>query len=576
MNLKLHARVASFLGGLPAQTRSIIATCIYGLFAGLGATLFLLTVNFLHEKTILRLAKGSFTEFALGSLALLLGVSLIVGWLLSSYCPEAAGSGIPQHKLAFWKDFGHVPLRVPIVKFIAGALSVGGGCSLGREGPSVQLAGGLASNLAGVLGEPKQNRRTAAAAGAAAGLAAAFNAPLAGATFVLEEIIADLNSRMLGSTILAAVIGAFVVHGLVGAQPAFILHGPRAPHMLAYLLTPIVAAPAALVGIIFHRQTIRLRALTRKLRLLPRWMHPALGGLATWAVGTAVFWRTGKVGVFGLGYEDLSAALDLSLAWQTALILLGAKLFATIACYGTGGSGGIFAPNLFFGGMAGLASARLLGLAIPLTPADELALTVVGMSACLNAVVRAPMTSILIVFEMTHEFSLVPALMMGALVSTGLARRFSKLSFYEELLEQDGHKLERIIPPRDLHSWQELPVTAIANFQPVVLEELSDLALRQALEKHPYQRWPVVSNGKLAGILTRVEAEESLREGRPPRLEPAITCSPNETIQDLQHRLIQSTAHMVLLIDPQQGKILGLVTLHDLLRAQVLMSQTRE
>ena len=147
----------------------------------------------------------------------------MVGYLLNSFSPAASGSGIPQLKLAFWKDFGLVPWRVVWVKFIAGMLSIGGGCSMGREGPSVQLAGGVASNLAGLTGEAKQNRRWPQRPGAAAGLAAAFNTPLAAMTFVLEEIIGDLNSRLLGGVLLASVLGALAVHGIIGKQPAFIL-----------------------------------------------------------------------------------------------------------------------------------------------------------------------------------------------------------------------------------------------------------------------------------------------------------------------------------------------------------------
>lgn len=299
------------------------------------------------------------------------------------------------------------------------------------------------------------------------------------------------------------------------------------------------------------------------------------GGLVTWVLGCIVFHETGRLGVFGLGYEDLSAALDHQLLWRTALILVGAKLVATIACYGFGGSGGIFSPTLFMGGMAGVAMAGLAGKLIPLTPGDQLALAVVGMSACLNAVVRAPMTGILIVFEMTHEFSLVPALMLGALISSSLARRFFPHNFYDDLLHQDGHRLDRVIPPRDLRSWEQLPVSAIANFQPVVLRDLSPDTLRRALEEHPYERWPVVLDGKPAGVLRRQEAEEALAENRPPKLEELITCRANQTIRELETSLILSSANMVVLTDADEGRIIGLVTLHDLLRAQVALSERR-
>jgi H+/Cl- antiporter ClcA len=161
--------------------------------------IFQLGINVVYQMGLGHLASGSKITFALGSLAVVTISSLVVGWLMHQFGRDAAGSGIPQLKLAFWKDFGFVPWRVAGLKFIAGILSVGGGASLGREGPSVQIAGTLASNIAGLAGEAKQNRRAAAAAGAAAGLAAAFNAPLAATTFVLEEIIGDLNSRLLGS-----------------------------------------------------------------------------------------------------------------------------------------------------------------------------------------------------------------------------------------------------------------------------------------------------------------------------------------------------------------------------------------
>jgi CIC family chloride channel protein len=234
-------------------------TCTFGLSAGLAAVAFQAAITWLYHLSYIRLSQRTPLTFLLGSLAVILSTSLVVGWLLTSFAPAASGSGIPQLKLAFWKDFGFVPWRVVWVKFVAGVLSIGGGCSLGREGPSVQLAGGLASNLAGLLGEPKQRRRMAAAAGAAAGLAAAFNTPLAAVTFVLEEIIADLNSSLLGSVLLASVIGAFVVHGLIGKQPAFALGSVETTGWRVYGLTPVVAAAAALVGVLFQKWTMGLR-----------------------------------------------------------------------------------------------------------------------------------------------------------------------------------------------------------------------------------------------------------------------------------------------------------------------------
>jgi CIC family chloride channel protein len=558
-----------YLQRLPKQSRVVLQTCLCGLGAGASAVFFQLGMNWVYGLGLGKLSHQSTSTFLIGSLAIIVVSSLLMGWLLNSFCREAAGSGIPQLKLAFWKDFGTVPWRVAWVKFIAGIVSIGGGQSLGREGPSVQLAGAVSSNLAGLAGEAKQHRRLASAAGAAAGLAAAFNTPLAATTFVLEEIIGDLNSRLLGGVLLASVLGALVVHGVIGAQPSFTLTGAAAPSWVGYLLTPVVAAMAGLVGVYFQKASLGLRGRMKSTRRVPGWLLPLAGGLITWGLGVAVFERTQRLGVFSLGYDDLSSALAGDIGWQLATVLLAAKFIATFTCYGFGGCGGIFSPTLFFGGMTGVALAGLVGLEWPMARADTLTLAVVGMSACLGAVVGAPVTGILIVFEMTHEFALVPVLMIGALVSQAISRKMNRENFYDALLTQDGHHIEHVRPPRDLQSWQQFPVSAIANFRPVIIRDLAPAKLQDFLKSHPYQRFPVVKEDKLAGILTRREAEAALRENRTPKLESVTTCLPHQTVRKLQGLLVESPSNFVVLVDDDGGKILGVITLHDLLRAEV-------
>lgn len=567
------SKLPGLLQRLPARGRTVLISCVYGLSAGAAAVAFQLGINWFYRLGLVQLSHQSKLIFLFGSLVILVGSSLLVGWLLNSFCAEAAGSGIPQLKLAFWKDFGFLPWHVAAVKFLAGIISVGGGSSLGREGPSVQIGGTLASNLAGLTGEAKQNRRAASAAGAAAGLAAAFNAPLAATTFVLEEIIGDLNSRLLGSVLLASVLGALVVHGIIGKQPSFTLTGVEAPTWVGYLLTPVVAAFASLAGVYFQRSALGLRLRVKQQKKIPAWLMPLAGALITWILGVAIFWRTGRLGVFGLGYEDLSSALAGDIGWQLAAVLLIAKFIATFSCYGFGGCGGIFSPTLFFGGMIGMIVAGLLNLEFVVTRGDFLTLAVVGMSACLGAVVWAPVTGILIVFEMTQEFSLVPALMLGALVSQALARRMNTHNFYDALLEQDGHRIEHVRPPRDLQSWEQFPVSAIANFQPVIMAGTAEGDLRKMLAAHPYHQFPVVLENQLQGVLTRDEAEKSFTEQRAVKLKPATICLRDETIGKLQHLLIESDTQFVVVLDRRAGHVVGLVTLHDLLRAQSTMAQ---
>lgn len=565
--------LARYFQKLPRQTRAVLQTCLYGLGAGATTVAFQLGMNWLYQVGLVGLSRQTLTVFLFGSFVVIVSSSLLVGWLLNSFCREAAGSGIPQLKLAFWKDFGTVPWRVAWVKFVAGIISIGGGSSLGREGPSVQLAGAVGSNLAGLAGESKQSRRAGAAAGAAAGLAAAFNTPLAATTFVLEEIIGDLNSRFLGGVLLASVLGALIVHGVIGKQPSFTLQGVDTPSWVGYALTPVVAALAALVGVCFQKSALGLRQRMKDRRRLPGWLIPVAGAIITWVLGSVVFWRTGHLGVFSLGYDDLSSALAGDLGWQMAAVLLVTKFTATFTCYGFGGCGGIFSPTLFFGGMTGVFVAGLVNLEWTVSRVDALTLSVVGMSACLGAVVGAPVTGILIVFEMTHEFSLVPALMIGALVSQAIRRRMNRHNFYEALLDQDGHRIEHVRPPRDLMSWQQLPVSAVANFHAVVVDDLSFVALKNMLRKHPYQRFPVVSNGRLRGILNRKTADTMLPESPPPKLEQAVTCLREQTVQELQQLLLDSTTQIVIVLDQKEGSIVGVVTLHDLLRAQTMAAE---
>ncbi len=564
--------LATAFGRIPHKTRAAVETLVVGLVASLGSVAFQIGINWLYQLVFSNLGGRSFVTMAWVSLVAISIAALFSGWLLSSACPEAAGSGIPQLKLAYWKDFGTMPFRIAWIKFIAGVVSIGGGLSLGREGPSVQIGSCLGSSIAGLTGAPKQRRRAAAAAGAAAGLAAAFNAPLASVAFVLEEILEDLNSAFLGSALLAAVIGAFVVHATIGPQPAFEIPRISEPTWRAYLLIPLVAGLAAASGLLFQNSTLSLRKKARGFKAIPIPLRLLAGGVATWAVGMWVYAKTGKLGVFSLGYDDLTSAVQGQMAWKIALALLAGKLFATVVCYGLGGSGGIFSPTLFFGGMAGAAIGGLSGHFLLLSPSDQILLAVCGMSACLGAVVQAPLTALLIIFEMTHQFSLVPGLMLAGLVSLVLTRKLGRPNFYEEILDQDGYHMKRMIPPRDLRTWQNLPVSAIANFSPVVLSDLQPEALAKVTAASGHARYPVVQDGKLTGVVLRTEIESSITGNRPAQPQEAASTTPETSVRDSQ-RLLIASANGILVVVDQENRVLGILTLHDLLRVQEALSE---
>lgn len=554
---------------IPEGPRDLLRTALYGVAGGLAAVAFQITINFFIHSVWDRLKTLDPWNFAWISLLLVLSSTIIAGWLMTRLCPEAAGSGIPQLKLGFWRDFGFMRLRVAIVKFFAGAITIGGGSSLGREGPSVQIAGALASNVAGLTGVPRHHRRDAMSAGAAAGLAAAFNTPISAITFVLEEIIEDLNNaRHLTHALFAAVLATLITHMCVGRNPAFDIPDISNFSAGVYPLTLLTAALAALVGVGFQYFTLNWRGKIRAIETLPAWLKPAVGGLLTWVCGVGVFCAIGRIGVFGLGYGDLEDMLDGGIVWHAALLLLAAKFLATVSAYAWGGCGGIFAPNLFLGASAGACIADIARIWLPMSPSDHIVLTVVGMSACLGAVVRAPITSILIVFEMTQEFRFVPVLLLGGLVSQAVSRLVLKENFYTEILRRDGANMEKIMPLRDLSVWENREIFSLAALKPAIVSSMEPESLREFLSRHPLRRFPVVIDSECKGILDRAEAVHALDSNRPPSLLAPTWITPHETLSRARKKLLESPSDLLLVAESPRSPIMGIVTFHDFLRAE--------
>jgi chloride channel protein, CIC family len=293
-----------------------------------------------------------------------------------------------------------------------------------------------------MFGEDATARANAVCAGSAAGLAAAFGSPLAGVTLVLEEIAGGKNEEnFAGRSLLAAALASSVVFAMTKGAPSLPVGSELALSWRAFWMSPVVAVVAGLAGLVFQYVTLAFRArckrwpLSGPLKLL-------LGTLIGGIFGLLAFSLTGRIGAFGLGEEDLVAALNGGIVWKVALYLLVAKLMATAACYGAGGCGGIFAPLLFFGGMAGVLVGGLTAGWLELTSEDQTLLALTGMTACLGAVVRAPLTSILIVMEMTRQIYALPALMVAAVVSVYMNRLCFAGNFYDEALRQDGIRLE--------------------------------------------------------------------------------------------------------------------------------------
>lgn len=423
---------------LRQQIIFFFATAFIGVGAGLAAVGFEYSSAWIFEYGVRMASQFPFWLFAIIALFLTTIGALITGCLMQWFAPDAPGSGIPQVKAAYASRENYFSWNLLWVKFFGGVLTIGTGSSLGREGPTIHIGAAIASKVARSVKESTEAQANALCAGAAAGLAAAFNSPLAGMTLVLEEIAESQNmNKYAGRCLLASAISVSMIYLLAGDTAALPIVDNIPMKWEVLWLSPLVAIFAGLMGIFFQWATLNLRASFKRSNL-PLWIRPALGAFVGGCLCLIAFGLTSRLGAFGLGEEDLRAALNNQILWDAAAWLLAAKLLATICCYGAGGCGGIFAPLIFFGGMSGLVMYGMTEHWLHLNSQDQILLSLIGMTASLGAVVRAPLTSILIVLEMTRQIDVLPALMVAAVTAVFINTLFFRDNFYVESLRQDN------------------------------------------------------------------------------------------------------------------------------------------
>jgi len=545
--------------------------------AGGGAVmLFHLLTLWIESQSIGRLETLRPGEFVVGSLLSVLGGSALASWLIIRFAPSAGGGGVLPVKLAFWREFGVMGFREATVKLFGSALTIGSGVSMGPEGPSIQIGAATMSAAAGQTGVAKQARRAWCAAGAAAGLAAVFNAPLAAITFVLEEIIGDLNSKLVGRVVVAAVIGSLVGYAVLGPQPAFQSSPLADLTWRAWVLVPFVAFVAACGGAYFQKAALatRLRVIRRPTHSKLKAYRPVLGAALGWVPAIGVYLITGHAGVFGVGYGDITNAIAGKMALSTLGLLFAGKILATAAAVGTGGCGGIFAPSLFIGAMGGGLVAGLGSHVLHLASGETSMLVMVGMAASLGAVIRTPLTCVLLLFEVTNQWVIVPALMLAAIVSQGMARLINHHDMYEEIMEQDGMDPNQVLPPRHFKRWTEIPVSALATFKPVIVRGTGPDAYAQALDSSPHLRFPVAdATGCIVGTVARREAVLARTAGGEPVLDPPDWISAKATVGHARKQMLAGHGDFLCIGDPARGQLEGVITLHDLLRGESVLEE---
>src|SRR5262245_45107064 len=445
-----------FLRVVPSENHRVFAVAlIAGALCGLSAVSFHLAIIGLESRLIERSlhAQGR-TWIWLTILIPTIG-SLICGVVLQYAVPGARGSGIPQVKVAYAVKGGRVPLTEAAGKFLVGALQIGSGASLGREGPTVQICAGVASTLGRAAALSRENLRRLLPVGAAAGIAAAFNAPIAAVTFTIEEVVGDLDQAVLAWIVVAAAVAAAVERSILGEHPVFtVAKNYGLTHASSLVSYAALGLAAAIVSLVFTDSLLGLRKHVQILRLLPVWARPAIGGLVTGLLAALALGWLNVSGITGGGYATLSDALSGSLTIRVLLVLCVLKLIATVFSYSSGGAGGIFAPALFIGGMLGGVFGYIDKAILHHTSADVGAFALVGMGAVFAGIIRAPITSVLIIFEMTGSYGLILPLMISNMTAYALARHFRPVPIYEALLHQDkiylphrgrlSHALERL------------------------------------------------------------------------------------------------------------------------------------
>ncbi|MEP9362351.1 chloride channel protein [Nocardioides sp. CN2-186] len=420
---------------------------------------------------------------------------LIYGPLVHGFAREARGHGVPEVMYAVARRGGRIRPQVALVKALASALCIGGGGSVGREGPIVQIGSALGSTLGRVVRADEERMRLMVACGAAGGIAATFNAPLAGVFFAMELILTDFAARSFGMVVLASVTASVIGRAALGDDPFLTLPAFRVEHPEEYLLFALLGAIAGVVGVAFTRVLYAVEDACDWAWRWPEWLRPAVGGLLLGLVLLVL------PEMYGVGYPVLGNGVAGAYGVGFLLVLLVGKMIATSLTIGIGGSGGVFAPSLFIGAMLGSAFGQAAHAVVPGLVGAAGAYGLIGMGAVFAGAARAPITAVVIMFELTGEYSIILPLMAAIVLATGLSHLVSPDSIYTLKLRRRGIDLSQ--PAHEA----ALSTTTVGDVMtPTTHPEVVDgpaLSVDQTvsealmvLDREDVQRLPVLAEGR--------------------------------------------------------------------------------
>lgn len=575
------AALRLFLRALPSERRRVFAlTILVGVLCGLAAVAFHLAIRAAESRLITRAMSAPGHTWVWWTILTPTLGGLLSGALLQYVVPDARGSGIPQVKVAYAVRGGKLSFSNSTVgKFLIGTLQIGSGASLGREGPTVQICAGIASLLGRAAALSRDNLKRLLPVGAAAGIAAAFNAPIAAVTFTVEEVVGDLDQTVLSGVIIAAALAAAIERSVLGEHPVFAVPaGYGLIHASSLLLYAGLGVAGAFVSLAFTESLLKVRGWFGRQRVIPAWARPGAGGLVTGLlVVTAMLWlHTG--GVNGGGYDTLSVALSGKLAVEVMLVLCLMKVAATVFSYGSGGAGGLFAPALFIGGMLGGAFGFLDTALLHHQAENSIgAFALVGMGTVFAGSIRAPITSVLIIFEMTGSYGLILPLMIANMTAYAIARHLRPTPIYEALLEQDGMHLPH---PRGAvkHALERLRVAEAMTVDVVTLP--TSATVEEALNlvgNRDFSTYPVVADGGCyAGMVSEARLRRTLAEGGGKRAVREVAERGDHVFPD--QPLVRAVVHMnhsglrqlAVLARGDDRHLVGLLTMSDVVRAHAV------
>lgn len=419
------------------RRRQLPRAILVGVLAGLAAVAFRATLAALErarDGAIANLGAAGGWGFVPIVLLTAAGSGLAV-WLVARFAPEASGSGIPHVKAVLHGLRDVRWARVLAIKFSAGVTGIGAGLALGREGPTVQMGAAIGQMVSGWFRCTARERRTLIAAGAGAGLSAAFNAPLAGLVFVLEELQRNFVPSVFAIALLASVVADVVTRVLLGQLPVFHTDVPSIPPLTALPVSLVIGVAAGALGILFNRGLVASLDLFQRLPSRRDWLRPLLRGVLAGAVVGVVGWFAPRM--IGGGGGLVEATLDARVSSVELPLHFVTRFVLTMVSYGCGAAGGIFAPLLLLGSEIGLAIGRIGAHLMPSLVAHPRTFAVVGMAAYFSAIVRAPLTGIVLMVEMTGDYELVLPLLVASLTAYGVAEWLGDRPIYEALLERD-------------------------------------------------------------------------------------------------------------------------------------------